>query len=105
MGAVTKGEPMLIMEVSGAGLLRFLVCVNDLALKHLLNATICSTWIMGTANTETSFIYSSPPVSFLFCFFHRSLYDLLHNETMSIEGELILPLLKDITQVRWNPSS
>lgn len=31
---------------------------------------------------------------------HGSLYDLLHNETMAIEGELILPLLKDITQVR-----
>ena len=30
---------------------------------------------------------------------HGSLYDLLHNETMAIEGELILPLLKDITQV------
>lgn len=46
MGAVTKGEPMLIMEYMD----------------------------------------------------HGSLYDLLHNETMVIEGELILPLLKDITQ-------
>lgn len=25
-----------------------------------------------------------------------SLYDLLHNETMPIEGELILPILRDI---------
>jgi serine/threonine protein kinase len=30
---------------------------------------------------------------------HGSLYDLLHNETLSIEPELILPLLRDITQV------
>lgn len=29
---------------------------------------------------------------------HGSLYDLLHNETMVIEGELLLPLLRDITQ-------
>jgi serine/threonine protein kinase len=28
-----------------------------------------------------------------------SLYDLLHNETMVIEGELILPILRDIAQV------
>jgi len=29
---------------------------------------------------------------------HGSLYDILHNETMVIEGELLLPLLRDITQ-------
>ena len=27
---------------------------------------------------------------------HGSLYDLLHNETMTIEGELVLPILRDI---------
>jgi guanylate cyclase len=29
---------------------------------------------------------------------HASLYDLLHNETMVVEGELLLPILRDITQ-------
>lgn len=29
---------------------------------------------------------------------HGSLYDLLHNETMNIEGELVLPILRDIVQ-------
>ena len=29
---------------------------------------------------------------------HGSLYDLLHNETVAIEGELILPLMRDITR-------
>lgn len=47
MGAVTQGEPMLIMEYMD----------------------------------------------------HGSLHDLLHNETLSIEPEIILPLLRDITQV------
>ncbi|CAB9514229.1 activated protein kinase catalytic subunit alpha-1 [Seminavis robusta] len=46
MGAVTKGEPMLVMEYMD----------------------------------------------------HGSLYDLLHNETLALEGELLMPLLRDITQ-------
>ena len=29
---------------------------------------------------------------------HGSLYDLVHNETLAIEGELILPILRDIAQ-------
>lgn len=29
---------------------------------------------------------------------HGSLYDLLHNETMPIEGELLLPILRDVCQ-------
>jgi guanylate cyclase len=29
---------------------------------------------------------------------HGSLYDLLHNETMTIEGEVVLPILRDIAQ-------
>lgn len=29
---------------------------------------------------------------------HGSLYDLLHNETMIIEGELLLPILRDVSQ-------
>ena len=29
---------------------------------------------------------------------HGSLYDLLHNETMVIDGELLLPLLRDVSQ-------
>ena len=27
---------------------------------------------------------------------HGSLYDVLHNETMALEGEIILPILRDI---------
>jgi serine/threonine protein kinase len=49
MGAITKGEPMLVMEYMD----------------------------------------------------HGSLYDLLHNETMVLEGEILLPLLRDITQVSF----
>jgi guanylate cyclase, other len=29
---------------------------------------------------------------------HGSLYDLLHNETIVIEGELLLPILRDVSQ-------
>jgi serine/threonine protein kinase len=29
---------------------------------------------------------------------HGSLYDILHNETMAIDGELLLPILCDIAQ-------
>ena len=29
---------------------------------------------------------------------HGSLYDLLHNETMVIEGEILLPILRDVSQ-------
>ena len=29
---------------------------------------------------------------------HGSLYDLLHNETMAIDGELLLPILRDVSQ-------
>lgn len=29
---------------------------------------------------------------------HGSLYDLLHNETMVIDGELLVPILQDISQ-------
>lgn len=29
---------------------------------------------------------------------HGSLYDILHNETMVLEGELLLPILHDISQ-------
>jgi serine/threonine protein kinase len=29
---------------------------------------------------------------------HGSLYDILHNETMIIEGELLLPILRDVSQ-------
>ena len=29
---------------------------------------------------------------------HGSLYDLLHNETMVIEGELLLPIMRDVSQ-------
>lgn len=28
---------------------------------------------------------------------HGSLYDLLHNETMALDGELLLPMLRDIS--------
>ena len=37
---------------------------------------------------------------------HGSLYDILHNETMVIEGELLLPILRDISQgVRFEHSA
>lgn len=29
---------------------------------------------------------------------HGSLYDILHNETMLLDGDLILPMLQDIVQ-------
>jgi guanylate cyclase, other len=29
---------------------------------------------------------------------HGSLWDLLHNETMVLDGELLLPILRDISQ-------
>jgi len=29
---------------------------------------------------------------------YGSLYDLLHNETMAIDGEFLLPILRDISQ-------
>jgi len=29
---------------------------------------------------------------------HGSLWDILHNETMYIEGEIVLPILQDISQ-------
>ena len=29
---------------------------------------------------------------------HGSLHDLLHNETILLDGELVLPILRDITQ-------
>lgn len=29
---------------------------------------------------------------------HGSLYDILHNETMFLEADIILPILRDITQ-------
>lgn len=29
---------------------------------------------------------------------HGSLYDLLHNETMIIEGDFVLPILRDVAQ-------
>ena len=29
---------------------------------------------------------------------HGSLFDLLHNDTMIIEGELLLPILRDVSQ-------
>lgn len=29
---------------------------------------------------------------------HGSLFDLLHNDTMILEGELLLPILRDVSQ-------
>ena len=40
----------------------------------------------------------SEPMLIMEYMHHGSLYDILHNETMAIEGELLLPILRDISQ-------
>ena len=50
----------------------------------------CITTIMGAV------IDSNEPLLVLEFCEHGSLYDLLHNETLHIEGELLLPVLRDI---------
>ena len=58
-------------------------------LRHPCITTVMGA-IIGDRNTE--------PMLIMECMDHGSLYDLLHNETMVIEGEMILPILRDIAQ-------
>lgn len=43
-------------------------------------------------------ISDSDPLLVMECMDHGSLYDLLHNQTIAIEGEMVLPILRDISQ-------
>mmetsp|Transcript_24363 Transcript_24363/g.54895 ORF Transcript_24363/g.54895 Transcript_24363/m.54895 type:complete len:1195 (-) Transcript_24363:108-3692(-) len=58
-------------------------------LRHPCITTVMGA-IIGDRNTE--------PMLIMECMDHGSLYDLLHNETMVIDGEMILPILRDIAQ-------
>ena len=40
----------------------------------------------------------SEPMLIMEYMHHGSLYDILHNETMVIEGEILIPILRDISQ-------
>lgn len=53
----------------------------------------CITTVMGAVIAKTE----EPMLVLEYCE-HGSLYDLLHNETLHIEGELLLPILRDIAQ-------
>lgn len=52
----------------------------------------CITTVMGAVVGKTE------PMLVMELMHHGSLYDLLHNETMILDAELILPLLRDISQ-------
>eukprot|EP00529_Nitzschia_sp_RCC80_P008017 CAMPEP_0113500784 /NCGR_PEP_ID=MMETSP0014_2-20120614/32547_1 /TAXON_ID=2857 /ORGANISM="Nitzschia sp." /LENGTH=1271 /DNA_ID=CAMNT_0000395211 /DNA_START=158 /DNA_END=3973 /DNA_ORIENTATION=+ /assembly_acc=CAM_ASM_000159 len=52
----------------------------------------CITTIMGAVTAGDT------PMIVLEYLEHGSLYDLLHNETMVLEGELLLPIVRDISQ-------
>jgi serine/threonine protein kinase len=51
----------------------------------------CVTTIMGA-------VTGKDPMLVMEYMEHGSLYDLLHNETLCIEGELLLPILRDVSQ-------
>ena len=48
--------------------------------------------------TSLGAVLSNDPMLVLEYLEHGSLYDLLHNDTMVIEGDLLLPILRDISQ-------
>ena len=50
----------------------------------------CITTVMGA-------VVTGEPMLVMELMHHGSLYDMLHNETIPIEGELLLPILRDIT--------
>ena len=52
----------------------------------------CITTVMGAVINKTS-----DPMLVMEFMDHGSLYDVLHNDTMVIEGELVLPILRDIS--------
>jgi len=53
----------------------------------------CITTVMGAVISK-----KSEPMLVMEYMDHGSLYDLLHNESMVIDGELVLPILRDIAQ-------
>ena len=53
----------------------------------------CITTVMGAVISNTE-----EPMLVMELMEHGSLYDVLHNETMVIEGEVVLPILRDIAQ-------
>lgn len=53
----------------------------------------CITTVMGAVIDK-----KSEPMLVMELMDHGSLWDLLHNETMVLEGELLLPILRDISQ-------
>lgn len=53
----------------------------------------CITTIMGAVISK-----SEEPLLVMEYMDHGSLFDLLHNETLVIEGDLVLPILRDISQ-------
>ncbi|CAB9514122.1 Receptor-type guanylate cyclase gcy [Seminavis robusta] len=53
----------------------------------------CITTVMGAVISR-----KTEPMLIMEFMDHGSLYDLLHNETLIIEGELLLPILRDISQ-------
>lgn len=53
----------------------------------------CVTTVMGAVIAK-----NEEPMLVMEYMDHGSLYDLLHNDTMIIEGELLLPILRDIAQ-------
>ena len=53
----------------------------------------CITTVMGAVISK-----KSEPMLVMEYMDHGSLYDLLHNESMIVDGELVLPILRDIAQ-------
>ena len=53
----------------------------------------CITTVMGAVISK-----KEEPMLVMEYMDHGSLYDLLHNQTLEIEGELVLPILRDIAQ-------
>ena len=53
----------------------------------------CITTVMGAVISK-----KSEPMLIMEFMDHGSLYDLLHNESMIVDGELVLPILRDIAQ-------
>lgn len=53
----------------------------------------CVTTVMGAVVDE-----DEDPMLVMEYMDHGSLYDILHNETLAIDGEILLPILRDISQ-------
>mmetsp|Transcript_51963 Transcript_51963/g.108521 ORF Transcript_51963/g.108521 Transcript_51963/m.108521 type:complete len:1378 (-) Transcript_51963:103-4236(-) len=55
----------------------------------------CITTVMGAVTGEEK---GTEPMLIMELMDHGSLYDLLHNETIVLEGDILLPILRDIVQ-------